>query len=159
MKETILTVQDIQLALYNSKIWNTRTDIFVTNLSWGLLDYEADFVVLNKSGYLTEVEIKRTWSDFLADFKKEHTHNDSRIYHFFYCLPISFKEKAIELLTEKFGNRIPAILLYDEDGKITRAGGISQRGGRKLFIEEQLTLSRLGTMRFWNLLNKSNTKH
>ena len=27
----------------------------IPNLSWGLLDYEADFVVLSKSGYLADL--------------------------------------------------------------------------------------------------------
>ena len=77
--DTKLTVDEIQLALYNSGIWNKRQDIFVPNLSWGLLNHEADLVILTKSGYLTEVEIKRSWEDFKADFKKEHEHKDEHV--------------------------------------------------------------------------------
>ena len=152
--DTKLSTEQIQLALYNSKIWNQRSDIMVPNVSFGLLEYEADFIIMNKSGYLTEVEIKRSWADFKADFNKKHTHNDVKVYHFFYCLPESLKDKAIELLKEKFPNKQPALLVYDENGKITRVCGWSEKGGRKLFLEEQLTLSRLGSLRFWNLRNK-----
>ena len=59
----------------------------IPNLSWGLLQYEADFVVVSKSGYLTEVEIKRSYSDFLADFKKKHSHDAEQVYYFYYCVP------------------------------------------------------------------------
>ena len=72
--DTNLSISQIHLALRNSGIWNKRSDIMIPNLSWGLLDYEADFVVLSKSGYLTEVEIKRSWEDFKADFNKKHKH-------------------------------------------------------------------------------------
>lgn len=53
--DTKLTVDEIQIALRNSGIWNKRQDIFIPNLSWGLLNYEADLVIITKSGYLTEV--------------------------------------------------------------------------------------------------------
>ena len=53
--DTKLTVEQIQLAIYNSRIWNVRTDIFIPNLSFGMLEYEADLCILNKSGYLTEM--------------------------------------------------------------------------------------------------------
>lgn len=153
--DTKLTIEEIQLAIYNSKRWNIRTDIFVPNVSYGLLEYEADLVILNKTGYLTEIEIKRSLEDFKADFKKGHSHNDPKIYHFYYCLPLSIKEQALKILSEK-NQRIPAILFYNENGEISRAGGFSQRGGRKLFIEEQLKLARLGCFRYWNLKIKIN---
>lgn len=92
--DTSLTVTQIQLALHNSGLWNKRSDIMVPNLSWGFLPYEADFVVMTKSGYLTEVEIKRSWEDFKADFNKVHRHDDERIYHFFYCVPITIFDKV-----------------------------------------------------------------
>lgn len=85
--DTELSIEQILLGLRNSTLWNKRNDIMIPNLSWGLLDYEADFVVLSKSGYLTEVEIKRSFADFKADFKKAHKHDDERVYYFYYCVP------------------------------------------------------------------------
>lgn len=95
--DTKLTVDEIQIALRNSGIWNKRQDIFIPNLSWGLLNYEADLVIITKSGYLTEVEIKRSWADFKADFKKGHEHDDPRVCHFHYCVPESICERVAEL--------------------------------------------------------------
>lgn len=54
----------------------------IPNLSWGLLDYEADFVAISKSGYMTEVEIKRSFEDFKADFSKKHKHDAEQVYYF-----------------------------------------------------------------------------
>lgn len=94
--DTKLTVDEIQIALRNSGIWNKRQDIFIPNLSWGLLDYEADLVIITKSGYLTEVEIKRSWEDFKADFKKNHKHDDPRVYNFHYCVPESILDRVVD---------------------------------------------------------------
>lgn len=126
----------------------------IPNLSYGLLDYEADFCIISKSGYLTEVEIKRSWADFIADFKKAHTHNDQRVYNFYWCLPISLMDKAKAFLIEKYGNAVPATLFYDESGNIKGGGGWASKGGRKLFIEEQLKVAKLCALRMWNLKEK-----
>lgn len=153
--DTKLTVDEIQIALRNSGIWNKRQDIFIPNLSWGLLDYEADLVIITKSGYLTEVEIKRSWEDFKADFKKTHKHDDPRVYKFYYCVPESILDRVIDFLREKYGTIYPSVLGVSENGSIGFYGnGTPYRGGRKLFIEEQLTAARLGCMRVWNLKEK-----
>ena len=152
--DTNLTIDEIELAVVNSGIFNKQTDIFVPNLSWGLLNHEADLVVMSKSGYLTEIEIKRSWEDFKADFKKDHEHNDDRISNFYYCVPESILGKVLEFFKERFGEALPAIIAYNDKGDIIFNKGYSWRGGRKLFIEEQLTIARLGCMRVWNLKQK-----
>ena len=157
--DTKLTADEIQLALYNSGIWNKRQDIFVSNLSWGLLNHEADLVILTKSGYLTEVEIKRSWEDFKADFKKEHKHKDEHVYRFYYCIPESIKDEFISFLEERYELIRPSVLCYTEEGEIKiTPGGWPNTGGRRLFIEEQLTVARLGCMRIWNLKEKLTTR-
>ena len=159
--DTKLTVDEIQLALYYSGIWNKRQDIFVPNLSWGLLNHEADLVILTKSGYLTEVEIKRSWEDFKADFKKEHEHKDEHVYYLHYCVPESIKDKVISFLEERYRYKLtrPSVLCYTEGGEIKiTPGGWPNNGGRRLFLEEQLTIARLGCMRIWNLKEKLTTR-
>lgn len=151
--DTTLSINEIILALRNCGLWNKRSDIMIPNLSWGLLPYEADFVVISKSGYLTEVEIKRSWSDFLADFKKKHKHDAEQVYYFYYCVPEKITEQVVEYLRQK---ELPlAVLSYNDSGVVKSIGyGYSSLNGkhRKLFIEEQLTIARLGQLRFWNLL-------
>ena len=162
--DTKLTIQQIHLALRDSGLWNKRTDIMIPNLSWGLLPYEADFVVLSKSGYLTEVEIKRSWEDFKADFKKKHDHNAEQVYYFYYCVPDSIVAKVKEFLIEKYHGKCPAILSYNEEGGLCVVSGFGTRYAaclstnvkrRKLFLEEQLTVARLGQLRYWSLLEKT----
>ena len=171
--DTNLSVKQIELLLHDSGMWNKRQDIMIPNLSWGLLNHEADFVTITKSGYLTEVEIKRSFADLKADFKKDIFHNDERVYNFMYCLPLSIREKALQLFHENYGKIaklygkeenykyanefFPAIIWYDENGNLTTEPKklSSRSGARKLFLEEIVTVSRLTSLRYWDLASKT----
>lgn len=163
MADTKLTIEEIELAIYDSYLFNNKTDLFVPNVSYGLLNHEADMIIMSKSGYLTEIEIKRSFSDFKADFKKKHTHDDPLIKNFYYLVPISIKDKVMEFLYNKFPEYkekpwiMPAVLVYDEDGmidKVKESGPAFRKDARKLFLEEQFQLARLGCFRSWKYKEK-----
>lgn len=118
-------------------------------------------LVLSKSGYLTEIEIKRSWTDFLADFKKKHHHESDIIKFFYYCIPKSILDKVYDYLYEN-DIEYTGIITYDEDlflevyqkkVKPFREGdnvsyySPAMQNYRKLFLEEQLELARYGAMR------------
>ena len=109
--------------------------------------------VNNKTGYVTEIEIKRSWSDFLADFKKDDVaHKSELIYQFWYCVPDELYSKCIEKLKEVYPNSLdrPNVISYSDSGIFLNFHGKSAsycRGKhRKLFLEEQLKLTRLGVI-------------
>lgn len=172
MADTKLTVKQIEMILHDSGLWNRRQYLMIPNLSWGLLNHEADFVAITKSGYLTEVEIKRSFADLKADFKKDVFHCDERVYSFMYCLPLSIRDKALALFDEQYGkiaelyghdrnyeytNKFfPYILWYDENGNLTSEPKKlhSRNGARKLFLEERETVGRLASLRYWDLAKK-----
>lgn len=171
MLDTNLSVQDIMLFLRDSGRWNKRTDTMLPNLSWGLLNHEADLCIINKTGYLTEIEIKRSLKDLKADFKKKNFHDDERVYNFYYCLPISIKDKALEVFkehkdkiiefyrcnpTSDITNEFPAVIWYDEKGSLTFQGWPMRGGCRKLFLEERDKIGRLMSLRYWDVLEKHN---
>ena len=151
---TELTVKDIQSLL--AEYFGIRNNIIVPNVSWGLLEYEADLLIMNKTGYVTEIEIKRSWSDFLADFKKDdNAHKSELIYQFWYCVPDELYSKCMDKLKEVYPDSLdrPNIISYSESGVLNFHGKSASycRGNhRKLFLEEQLKLARLGTMRYWS---------
>ena len=151
---TELTVKDIQALL--AEYFGIRNNIIVPNVSWGLLDYEADLLVMNKTGYVTEIEIKRSWSDFLADFKKdENAHKSEIIYQFWYCVPDSLYKDCIDKLKEVYPDSLdrPNVISYSDSGVLNFHGKTASycRGKhRKMFLEEQLKLARLGAMRYWS---------
>ncbi len=151
---TELSVKEIQALL--AEHFGIRNNIIVPNVSWGLLDYEADLLIMNKTGYVTEIEIKRSWSDFLADFKKDDVaHKSELIYQFWYCVPEELYSKCIEKLKEVYKDSLdrPNVISYSDSGILNFHGKSASycRGNhRKLFLEEQLKLARLGTMRYWS---------
>ena len=162
MLNTKLTVKQIQYAIRYCGFWNPRADLMVPNVSWGLLDYEADFVIMTPNGYLTEIEIKRSWEDFKADFKKDHKHDDERIYHFYYCVSEGIWDKVKEYLDSMYLRPIdrPAVLTYNEWGHITKqnygyTGAYRNKKCRKLFLEEQFKLAKLAAFRYWSIEEKT----
>lgn len=167
--ETRFSVEDITVLLRESGWWDKRSSTIIPNLSWGLLNHEADFCIINKTGYLTEVEIKRSYEDLKKDFKKHVFHDDDRVSRFYYCLPISLKERAEKLFDEQkdklisfYGcapdsvavEHIPAVIYYDEEGKLTSGGWPERFNTRKLFLEERDKIGRLMSLRYWDVVTK-----
>lgn len=153
---TKLSVKQIQLALRN-QFFDKRNDLIVPNVSWGLLDYEADLFVIKKSGVSTEVEIKRSIEDLRADFRKGHRHNAAN--SFFYCVPASIVEDAKKLLAsrEKEFGFVPRLLCFGEDGVVRDAcfGEPFVDGRPRYDSTQKATLGRLASIRYWNLLEKT----
>ena len=90
--DTKLTVKEIQEAIVAN--YGLQNNTFVPNISWGYFKtHEADLLCISKAGYLTEFEIKRSYSDFLADFKKTTTHFEGKVMQLFYVVPESIWEK------------------------------------------------------------------
>ena len=154
MADTKLTIEEIEVALAESRDFSYLKNLMVFNV-YGLsellpINHECDVLVMTKTGYLTEIEIKRSWSDFLADFKKEHHHQSEYIKKFYYCVPVSIVDKVAEYLKNNDEEVKPTsgIITYDEDGYIkTYWASIEAPYPKKLFLEQQLELARLGCMR------------
>lgn len=143
MIQTSLSLYEIELALCKSKYFSYLRNIIAFNVN-GISSklgiwHECDMLVLSKNGYLTEIEIKRSWEDFLADFKKKHKHNSELIKYFYYCVPISLLDKVYDYLYDN-----------DIDGESVSYHyyhAMLTNNYRKLFLEEQLELARYGAMR------------
>ena len=153
------TLYEIEVALAKSEQFNYVKNIVAFNVngigSNLLIRHECDMLILSKSGYLTEIEIKRSWSDFVADFSKKHSHeNMGIIRYFYYCVPECIVDKVYEKL-KSVDMSYSGIITYDEDLKIKVKGALIDNSyvvrqinpSRKLFLEEQLQVARYGAMR------------
>ena len=164
--KTQLSVQQIQLALRNSDLFDRRKCLIVPNVSWGMLPYEADLLAITPSGKVTEIEIKRSLSDLKADFRKEHRHDAGCVSRFFYCVPecladqakaaILDHERAVrgESVTEK---DCPALLAFTEDGRVwnTGFGTAGRAGDHRISDADLITAGRLASLRYWDLLERT----
>lgn len=164
--KTSLSVQQIQLALRNSDLFNQRSDIIVPNLSWSVLPYEADLIGISRSGQITEVEIKRSIADLRADYRKGHRHDAGCVTYFYYCVPEKLAEKAEKVILECEQKRYmvpisekdcPALLLYNEKGKILHTGfGRAKRTGyHETSPSDRENAGRMASLRYWNLLERT----
>jgi len=164
------TLEEIEVALAEKREFHFVRNLVAFNVRGESrklpIYHECDMLVCSASGYLTEIEIKRSWADFLADFKKRHEHESpygslSGIKYFYYCLPSGCLEKAYDVLDEH-GTVYSGIITYDEDLTLEMHGrrvkfvrdGQEQvnycfysRSAEPLFLEQRLELARLGCMR------------
>lgn len=148
---------DIETAI--AREFNYRNNLIVPCVSWGFDIHECDILICSKAGYLTEIEIKISKSDLLAEKKKAHKHNDNRIKSFYYAVPIEMKDYAIELIPENAG------LLSarkSESGLVTiktEKNCIPNKNAKPIEIYEQYKLARLGAIKIWTLKEKLKLKY
>lgn len=169
--KTNRSLYEIEIALAKHPDFSFKRNIVVFNVNGisGRLPifHECDMLVCSKSGYLTEIEIKRSWTDFVADFNKKHKHeSEGMIKYFYYCLPESFDLEKTYQIIEKNGIQYSGIYFYDKSLHFQFHGYRLDLGNRliyvnralekfsKLYLEQQLELARLGAMRVVGLKEK-----
>lgn len=138
--------------------FSPRVNLIVPNVSWGLLFYEVDLLVVTPSNYCYEVEIKVSRSDLIADLKKAHCHNSKTIRRLYFAIP-DYLESSIEFIPGRAGIlMLPAAdnKGHDVSCKCVR-DPINNNEARKLSDAERLQVARLGTMRIWTLKNRIRT--
>lgn len=161
IKQKFLQITTIEMELAIAKYFGIRKHIIVPNISWGFGMHECDLFLIKKTGVAVEVEIKISKSDFLADFKKRHNHDDSknRITEFYYAFPLELYDKCKDLVPENAGILVceKHYSSYRNEDVITviiKRKPKRINGARKLTIAEQLKIARLGCMRIWTLKQK-----
>jgi hypothetical protein len=156
----MISTSEMEVAIAN--YFGIRTHIVVPNVSWGFFTHECDLFLIRKSGFGFEVEIKRSKSDMMADFKKNHGHIDrkNRIVQLYYAFPIELLPKVEALVPKECG--IITVEYYGDGIKEYRGYARMHReakrkkGAKKLTTAEQLKIARLGTLRIWTLKEKLN---
>jgi hypothetical protein len=154
VKPKVITTIEMELAIANK--FGVRTNIIVPNISWGLVGmHECDMFIIKSSGYCVEVEIKRSKSDLLADFKKEHNHKDrrNRIKEFYYCFPETMLKTFEPLIPKEAGIITCHRYVNGVHAKFYR-DPVPNRLAVKLSHEEQFKVAKLGCMRIFSLKKK-----
>lgn len=155
-----MNAKEVELAVVN--YFGARQNLIVPNVSFGFgLHYEADLIVVSKTGYAKEIEIKVSRADLIKDKQKKHNHNGYKIKELYFAIPEKLT-KDIEHIPERAGIFICKKIEY----------GNPERAGIKMFYKAELlrpavkndcgpltlkdryTLARLGTLRIWNLKRK-----
>lgn len=142
-----MNASEIEIAL--SGHINFRQNLIVPNVSYGMLPYEADLVIVRPSGYAVEVEIKVSASDIRADLKKRHHHESRYFRELWFAVPLALAGHPD--IPERAG--IYAVTI-DTWGcyrvKAVRRGHRNPLAKRRT-TEDLLRVAHLGCMRVWSL--------
>lgn len=143
---------DIEIAVAN--YFRPRVNIVVPNVSWAFAHYEMDLVVVTRSNFVYEVEIKVSKRDLMADKKKRHDHCCDKTKYLFFAIPealLEFREhipeKAGIIVCSGYYGRITDTRLFRRPKK---------RNHYELSQSEKFLLARLGYLRMWDLKSKVN---
>jgi hypothetical protein len=138
--------------------WNYRSNLIIPRISWGFDIHECDLLIVSSIGYLTEIEIKVSKTDLKNDINKTHKHFDKRIRNFYFAVPMYLKEFALENIQENAG-----LIIVDENARLKSyrkcievKKPIINKDAKKLSIEDQYKIARLGALKIWNLKKKIN---
>jgi hypothetical protein len=155
-----ITTAEIEVRV--ATFFGYRECIIVPNISWGINLHECDLLIIRKSGYGIEVEIKISKSDLIADAKKGHQHCDrmGRLSELYFAIP-DYMSDCIEYIPRDAG--ILVLSRYDYYGrgldlKVLRKPK-ANKARRKFTDVEMLKVAHLGTMRIWNLKRIINSYH
>jgi len=142
---------DIECAV--ADYFSPRVNLIVPNVSWGLIFYEVDLLVVTPSGYCYEVEIKTSRGDLKADLLKRHGHRSKKMRRLYFAIP-DYMQKDVEFIPARAGvlvvstasncQRLPCKCIRDPENNAE---------ARKLSDAERFQVARLGTMRIWTLKN------
>lgn len=163
-KPKIPTLFEMELAL--AQLWGWRTNLIVPNVSWGMGIHECDIIVLSKSNWAAEIEIKRSIADLKKDATKKHAHDRGSaaelIKHLYFAIP-EFLLPHEALIPQRAG----IVVIKSLDSKwaehrwlatIMRAPQANPNA-RKWTDRERLVLGRLGCMRIWSMKRKFNEQN
>ncbi len=134
-----------------AEYFDPRRNVIIPNVWWGMgFNHECDLLVLTRSGYAYEVEIKTSRADLKADLKKKNGHYSPKIRKLYFAIPENLKPH-IDLIPERAG-----ILMVMQGGKYP--GMIEkireakpQESAHRFTVEQRIKLAELGTMRIWPL--------
>lgn len=139
----------------------TRQFVAVPNTT-GFSFWEADLLVVSHAGYMTEVEVKVSMSDWKVDKKKAYKFSrlhasGGRTKYFFYAAPKELAARWQEVGIPDWAGVLAVSEREDSHGHKSMHTEVlrpakARPGHRKLTIEEMAKLARLGALRIWDLM-------
>lgn len=157
------------MELVLSDFFGIRSNTIVPRVSWGLNgEYEKDLVIVRKSGWAIEIEIKISKADVKKDLTKNHTHDSKLMKELYFAIPDTlYNDSVIDMIPEKAGIIVvkttarsantPENSIQGFRANIVRQAKQNKQS-RKLLEEEIKQVMRLGNLRYWSRSQKSYKK-
>lgn len=149
------TEKHLQLAFHS--ITFGRYELIMPNIH--MLHNEMDIIGVRKSGFVDEIEIKLSKSDFLADFKKSKGHSGSKHYHIkngtHFCNYFSFllPEHLVEECKIPFYSGLYVFKHWDgKEGYVEEIKKPPRLHSRKISDRNKYEIARKATYKYWDIL-------
>ena len=145
-----MTTLEIEVALLNH--YDVKQYVMVNGTHWGIPVkvkpmHECDMLLLNKSGYATEIEIKISKQDLLKDKEKLHGHNHNLLKYLYFAVPEELKDLALKEIPERAG-----LIVITKNNRVSIIRKPLKNKSAIAWNEaERYNLMRLGTMRIKTL--------
>lgn len=141
---------------HNSPFHARRHIAVVPNVSWGLIPWEADLLVLSKARYLSEIEIKISMADWKADLAKtkfrpdaysEYERPEKLVKFFWYAAPPELAKRF-----EEVGIADTAGVLSVGDNKVDVLRYAKANPKAEKFDDDKtMKLLRLSALKAWRM--------
>jgi len=126
--------------------FNERQTIIIPNF---YIAHECDLLVVRKTGYAVEVEIKRSVADTKKDNTKKHGHKSNKIAELYFAFPEDICQQCLPFVPTHAG----VFLIRNDRRKLPLVIRTPERNknAEKLTEEEIFKILRYGLYRVWNL--------
>lgn len=94
------SLEQIELAIV--RYYNPREHIIMPNVIM-FFGYEMDLLIIRKTNYAVEVEIKRSVQDTKKDLNKKHNHESDKVAELYYAIPQEIYESCLQYIPKKAG--------------------------------------------------------
>lgn len=141
-------MNSLQIEIAVAHFFNSRQNLIVPNVSWGLgFHYEIDVLVLTPANYAYEIEIKTSASDLRRDKNKKYWHNSTRIRRLYFAIPEKLQNLALAEIPPHSG-----LIVIGDMGETRPIKPAETILSAKKFTEkERQHLYELAAMRVWSL--------
>ena len=154
-----MNTRDIEVKLAQYFEWQKNVICPCIKYSGQWLFHECDLLVINNNGYATEIEIKVTKADLLAERYKSHKHQNEKIKYFYFAIDGDNipKDFALQNIPNEAGL---FVLRTRKDWPMIGMNGIivdkersalARKGCLPLTTQEINAVERVLAMRYWNL--------
>lgn len=148
-----IVIPNVSFARVSCKISKYKEDGSFSGYEYPFegIRHEADLLYINENDYLTEVEIKISYSDFLADFQKKEKHLTKYTRAVYYAFPYKIykenSEKILKILTKKFPEA--GVIIVDTEGLVEIIKKTKCFKSERVPLKVKFGLMKIGCQKWW----------
>jgi len=150
LQNTIIPNVSFAWLNYSESHYDDTTNQYVTEWPLKGIHHEADLLWINKNDYLTEIEIKINYNDFLKDFTKKENHMTPFTRSIYYAFPFELynvKEEDIKSILNEHYSHAGIIVVNPSYSVVVKRP--KPQKAMPLLLNLKLRLLKVGCQKWW----------